>query len=473
MVSSFAAACLSKEQAMTLPVLATVYEHFYRDDRTATSWKQKLSRYGLLWLMAVAYLLFRIRFFGALAPVDQIPGMSWYQTFLSAFALTGQYVWKLIWPVHLCAFYVFRKSPDISDPRALAGIAALGLAAALFAVLWKQERLASFGLLWLFATLGPVLNARWMAANVFAERYLYLPSVGFSWVFAWASVRLWDSLAARNVSSLRSWRRALAAALGVAGILCVARVVTRNQDWRDDVVLYARTLADSPDAYHIHNNLGTVYWERGQVTEAEREWRLAVKLAPHNAVILNNLGLASSKRKRYPEATDLFRQAMQFKPKYTDPHLNLGVVYAEMGLRDEAESQFRTAVALSPLNVRARNELGRLYLDSGRLAEAEEQFRQSAKSEPNAAAYDGLGDIAARLAAREKTQEAFQQALSLAPYDSHAHFGLAALYVAAGQDAKALNEYQAGLQTDPSNREALTALQELKSRASHRPSSKR
>ena len=48
---------------MTLPALATVYEHFCRADRSETSTSQKLARYGVLWLIGVAYMLFRIHFY--------------------------------------------------------------------------------------------------------------------------------------------------------------------------------------------------------------------------------------------------------------------------------------------------------------------------------------------------------------------------------------------------------------------------
>ena len=51
MVGSFILALLSKEQAVTLPLTAMVYEHFYRGDRAGTTWQQKVSRYGSLWLL--------------------------------------------------------------------------------------------------------------------------------------------------------------------------------------------------------------------------------------------------------------------------------------------------------------------------------------------------------------------------------------------------------------------------------------
>jgi tetratricopeptide (TPR) repeat protein len=312
-------------------------------------------------------------------------------------------------------------------------------------------------------TLAPVLNPRYLAANVFTERYLYLPSVGFCWLLAWGWVRLWDSSAVRRPG----WRNALVGALGLVMALYAARVVTRNRDWRDDVVLYTRTLAVSPNAYHIRNNLGTVYWDQGKVQAAEREWQEALKLAPRHAIILNNLGLALTKQKRYTEALEYLQRAMRLKPNYTLPHVNLGIAYEEVGDHAKAELQFRAAVALSPLNTEARNMLGKLYFDTGRLAEAEEQFRRSVESRPNWTAYSSLGDIYLRWENRPRAEQAFRQALALNPFDSHAHFSLGGICAADGRTREAIREYQAGLETDSRNAEAQAALEELRSEGAH------
>jgi Tfp pilus assembly protein PilF len=462
MVGSFVLTILSKEQALTLPFLAMVYEHFYRDDRSETTPFQKVHRYGFLWLLAGAYLLFRIRFFGAIAPVLQISDLSWTQTILSSIALIGQYLGKLLWPAELCAFHVFYRSTSFADPRVLAGAAGIAFCLLIFVLLWRHARRASFAVVWFFVTLAPVLNPRWMAANVFTERYLYLPSVAFCWLVAWGWLRLWEKTSARQVVR----RRALAGALGVVALLYVVRVVTRNRDWRDDIRLYTKTLAVSPDAYHIHNNLGTVYWKQGKVEAAEREWRTALGLSPKNAIVLNNLGLACSKREKYEDAVSYFRRAMLRKPNYTDPHLNLGVAYREMKLAEKAELQLRAAVALSPLNIYARNQLGKLYVESGRMAEAEEQFLNSVKSEPNVIGYDALGDIYLSWKDSARAADAFRRAASIDTFDSHARFSLGRLYLAEGRTAEALQEFRAGLESDPENPEARAMLEKLKPKGS-------
>ena len=461
MAGAFLLALLSKEQAMTLPALATVYEHCYRADRSATSASQKLARYGPLWLLGLAYVLFRIHFFGALAPHESFIHLTSMQIALSAIALIGQYVGKLLWPVQLCAFYVFHASKSLFDFGVLAGLLVLLALAALFLVFWRSRdsniRFASFGIVWFFATLAPVLNPRWLVANVFTERYLYLPSVGVAWVVGLGASRLWSRAASRPA------RRSALVLAGVAlCVLCAFRIVTRNRDWNNDIVLYSRTLEHSPDAYLILNNLGTVYWQQGDLDNAESAWRRVLAVNPNHADVLNNLGLLASRRHRYGEAVGFFQRAIRARPNLGDPHLNLAETFMKMDEREPAEAQLRAAVALSPLSTRARNTLGQVLVETGRPDEAEEQFRASLRIEPTVLAYDFLGMIDIRRHAWEAAERDFRAALSLDESDSNAHFGLGYIYKAAGRKAEALSQYQAGLLKDPTNARALAAVQNLR-----------
>jgi tetratricopeptide (TPR) repeat protein len=463
MVGSFILALLSKEQAITLPLTAMIYEHLYRGDRASTTWRVKVSRYGSLWLLVPVYVLFRIRFFGAFAPVQLTRNVSWYQATLSTAPLAGEYLWKMIWPVHLIAYYPFHKSVTPFDPRVFAGVAALGMCALAFAALWKRHRLVSFGFIWFFINIAPVLNSRWLGPNVFTERYLYLPSVGFCWVAAWGIRQFWNRSAARpNI-----WRVAFGIFLSVVSVLAFVRIVTRNRDWRDDATYYRVTLADVPEAASLRLNLGAVYWNRMQPDAAEREWKLALAVSPDSAQLLNNLGLVSAGKKHYDEAIRYFERSMRLRPNYTDAHLNLGRLYEDLGRTSEAEPQLKAAMALAPLSVGTRNELGKFYLTAGRLQEAEPQFKASAASIPNNQAFDSLGDIALRQGRRDDAERAYRQAIGLDDFDPRAHFGLGAILEAQGHTAEAADQYRAGLSVDPRNPEAQAALDRLTSNSPH------
>jgi len=466
---AFLLALLSKEQAMTLPALATVYEHFYRPDRSASSTRQKMARYGLLWLVCLAYVLFRIHFLGAVAPLEQFPELTSTQIVLSGIALIGQYVRKLLWPLRLCAFYIFHASSSPFDPRVLAGLLVVLALAALFLVCWRSPqgstRFASFAIIWFVATLAPVLDAHMVAINVFTERYLYLPSVGVAWLVGWATLELW-----RRMESRRAARRVLLfAAIALAGLYAV-RIVIRNRDWNNDIVLFTRTLEHSPDSDVMLDNLALAYRHQGDVTRAENAWRRVLALNPNDPPALNNLGLLALQRHQYGEAIDFFQRVIGIVPKLMNPHLDLGMTYAEMGQTAQAEVQFRAAAELAPLRFQPHNHLGRILLQEGRLDAAEEQFRACIRLEPNAESYDFLALIDLRRRDWRAAEDAFKAALSLDGSDSNAHFGLGYIYKGTGRTAEALDQYQAGLVTDPTNPEALAAVRKLQELApKHNP----
>jgi tetratricopeptide (TPR) repeat protein len=462
LVASLVLAMLSKEQAVTFPVLATLYEHFYRDDGTETTVWQKVARYTPLWLLVPIYLLVRIRSLGGFAPGNSAKHGS-DEVLLSAAALLGQYVGKLLWPARLCAFYVFPKTWTALLPWVLGGIATLLLGVLIFAVLWRKARTASFGLAWFVITLAPVLNIRWMPVAVFAERYLYLPSVGFCWVLGWAFRCLWNVTRGRA----RAWQFALASTASVLAMLAVWRIGTRNPDWNDDVRLYRRTLEFSPDAYVIHNNLGEVYWKQGRKQLAEQEWRVAEKLAPDADYILANLGLVLSDQGRYPEAIADLNRAIQLRPNASGTHVDLGMTYRQMGSLKDAEKELELAVRLSPLSAFARQQLGELYFDEGRFAEAESQFRASLASQPTVDAWFGLGLAQWREGDTAEAERDFKAAQQLDPTDGRAHFMLGLLYGATGRYLQAVSEYQAGFRIDPSNPQAQAAFQRLQSEMQH------
>jgi tetratricopeptide (TPR) repeat protein len=254
---------------------------------------------------------------------------------------------------------------------------------------------------------------------------------------------------------------ALPVAAGLIATVCMLRIVTRNRDWRDNVTFYIATLAVSPNAYYIHNNLGTVYWDQGNIPAAEKEFRTALRLAPGSEYALHNLGLVAHAEKHYAEAENLFLRALAIRPNFMDAHLDLGKTYEATGLLKQAEAQLLTAENLAPLSVRAHNALSEFYFDRRQLRESEAEARRSVEIRPTLQGYWDLGLAEWLRGDRSSTERAFLDAEALLPSDSRAHFMLGLLYMDSGRNADAIREYRAGLQLDPHNAEALANLQKL------------
>jgi len=267
---------------------------------------------------------------------------------------------------------------------------------------------------------------------------------------------LWSRAAAGSTR-----RRALVLAGLVLGCLFAVRIVLRDRDWNNDIVLYTRTLQLSPDAYTIENSLGAVYWKAGDYDKAESAWRAVIAKHPDDPGALNNLGLLANQRHQYAEALGLFKRAIELSPRIGELHINLAETYQFMGMPGLAEPQLRTAVTLSPQSTRARNKLGQLLFEKGQVSEAEEQFRASVQVRPNSLAYDYLGMLSIRRTDVREAEHDFRAALSMENTDSYAHFGLGDILQAAGRKSEALRHYQAGLVADPTNAQARAAVQAL------------
>jgi tetratricopeptide (TPR) repeat protein len=459
MVVSFVLTIFSKEQALMFPPLVTIFEHFYRDDRAQTSWKVKFLRYAPFWILSLAYIGFRTRVFGGFAPLTLRPHISRYEAVLSGVALVGQYLLEVFRPFHLSAFYPFTPVSSVLSSAVLGSGAATLACAAAFAFLWRRHRAVSFGFVWFFATLAPVLDVRMLASdNAFAERYLYLPSVGFCWLAGYVLMKLWKHFSLRG----RIWQWAWAGCLVMVAASFMSEIVVRNRVWRSEMVLDAATLLDDPDAVPIYNNLAAVYWNQGNLDEAEQLWRKALWKHPDSSTILNNLGLVAMRRNDMPLAVAYFKRSIQLQRILPDAHLNLGHAYQKLGHTDQAEAEYHEAMRLAPLNLHVYNRLGLLYLDEGRVREAERQFTTSVSIAPNVVAYDALGGILLERRSYSAAEEMFKRSVSLNPDNVNAREQLAGLYQASGRTAMAKEQYQAILKIDPHNAAALKSLQKLR-----------
>jgi tetratricopeptide (TPR) repeat protein len=257
------------------------------------------------------------------------------------------------------------------------------------------------------------------------------------------------------------WRPAIAGVVVILACAAAGKIYLRNRDWRDEVAFYTSTLKVSPSAYYMHNNLGTVYWQRGNVAEAKREWGVAYRLAPTSEYVLHNLGLAANTERDYPRAKEFYLAALRFQPNYSDAHLDLGSTYQAMGQTQDAEAEFVAAERLSPLSLRVHNTLSEFYADQRNLEPAKAEARKSIDIQPTIQAYWDLGMAEWLEEDRAGAEKAFQSALALSPESARAHFMLGLLYMDSNRNPEAIREYRAVLKINPANVEAAANLQKL------------
>jgi tetratricopeptide (TPR) repeat protein len=364
---SYLLAVFSKEPALTLPLLLPVYDYLFRGRRFRA---EDLARYLPYAAIIGLYLGMRFAALGAFAQVSRHADLSAFEHAINVFPLFARYLEKLVLPLDLNFFHVFHPIHGLLEPRAIASIAVTLAFAVLTLAAYRKSRTAFVGLVIIVVPLLPVLYIPGVGENTFAERYLYLPSVGLSVVVA----TLWTTVRVRKPK----WIEISTAALLVVAGLFALGTLTRNAVWKNDLRLWTDTVARSPGGYLPHTHLGDALMEAGRTDEAIEHYRAALELRPGAVSAHNNLGLAYLYVGRTREAVEQLEITARLDPRSPEAHNNLGLAYKNTGRIDEAIASYLAALDLYPDHAGLNHNLANAYELKG-MHEKAEEYRQRAR----------------------------------------------------------------------------------------------
>ncbi|MGW6119986.1 tetratricopeptide repeat protein [Nocardia sp. NPDC055165] len=120
------------------------------------------------------------------------------------------------------------------------------------------------------------------------------------------------------------------------------------------------------------NNLGALFEQRGEISEAEIWYRKAAEVG--HTLAMNNLGALLLQRGETAEAEAFLRRAAD--TGHADAIYNLGTLFQQRGEITEAETWYRKAAEVG--HTTAMNNLGTLFEQRGEISEAETWYRKAA-----------------------------------------------------------------------------------------------
>ncbi len=405
----FFLALLSKETALVLPGVLVVLDASSRSD--PKGWAPRLRRYLPFLVAASAYAALRFAVLPQMAPIHRHANLSAYEVLINVFPLFTKYLAMLVLPVGLNAFHVLRPLQSLFSLEGAVSLAVTGLFASGCVIAVRMRSPVLVGVALVALPLLPVLYIPAVGENTFAERYLYLPSAGFSVLAGFGLTHL--------AEKWPSWRRPISALAVLLVVLWGGMTVARNRVWRDDFSLWTYTVSQSPGSGYVNNEAGIVYAERGMLDEAIRYYERAVRLSPNSALIWNNLGKALADKGQLERAVEHYRRAIAINPQFAKAHNNLGNALERLGAAADAAAHYERALELKPDAVEIRLNLGNFYDAQGRREAAMVQYQEALRLAPESAdvhlhlgiAYGERGDLARAIAHLET-------AARLAPSDA-------------------------------------------------------
>ena len=456
----FALALLWKEMAVTLPLVIASYLILCdpRSPQVVASLRRAFRLTLPYWAVVAAYLPLRYHALGFLYISQRNWVLSPRDYILTVIHLMADYWWKLLLPLHLNAYHVFDPVRSLADPRALAAVLFLLAAVAGVAYGFRRIPLETFAVSWCFLTLLPVLNLRGVGRDVFAERYLYIPSVGFCLLLVWAGSKAVGVMPV----GYRSWAGACALALVVFPYL--GQTVRRNADWRDQFTFFSRTLEASPNSPDMENSVaGLLRSDRGDLKGAEYHYQRAVALAqeqyPPEWDQLDSayvgLGLICSQRGEFQRALDSFDKAQAADPNDSGVQSARAGVLLQIGRWKEAESALHRVLKTNPNDENALNGLGIIaWQDEQRYQQAVDYFQQAIRVHAtpdsfNASLHNNLGAVCCEMGRCAEAIAHFQRAIELTPNDPEYHTNLGNAFGLMGRFAEARAEVERALMLAP------------------------
>jgi tetratricopeptide (TPR) repeat protein len=374
---AFFAALLSKEMAITLPVVLLML--LVMRERSDLATREALLQLSPFLAITGMYLVMRFIALGQLAGVHIDAQAGWLDWSSLGVRVLGEYIRYSVVPYPLNALHLL---PLRLEYRALSTSLALVSVLAIGSSLWRLRAKLPEALLWFtifLVTLIPVLYFKGMSNTFFAERYLYIPSFVML-------VLIVGSLSRFAIPRLGLF-------LGTVALVFAVVTVYRNQAWRTSETLYTSTLKIQPEAVQIRTNLADIHIKRSEdqaardLLESSLQYMDAARFVyvpadRYRAEV--GLGAIAARMRAWDEAKRHLEKAIEINPGGEWGYLYLGGVFMQAnGDYAGAIVNFKKAIELGPLNEVARDYMGIAMLNQNDYKDAVAYFQEALKINPN------------------------------------------------------------------------------------------
>jgi tetratricopeptide (TPR) repeat protein len=255
------------------------------------------------------------------------------------------YLTKFLFPLGLSLLYDLPQPISLHNHEYLLSTVVVFLFA-LMALRLRKERLGVLAIVFFLSTIGAlILRNGWQFGNftVVADRFMYLPSVGFCFLVGSAVIKIFVRAKDANQQKLISW--------AVVAVLLNFSLMTikQTQIWKDSLTLWNHVIKIAPHQSLAYVNRADYFRQNGNVYSAERDLENAIYFDPGSFMAYHLLGVVKADQGKLKEALAAFDQAHEFNPSFKDIYLNRGNALLRLGKFDAALEDFNRYLELAPM----------------------------------------------------------------------------------------------------------------------------
>jgi len=341
-LACFFAAILSKEIALTCPLVLFLYDICFMRNNYFTSIKNRFLFFYLPLFLCSAFAVFE---------VSSMKNMisDWSQRIdieygLKQIQIIGHGARVILFPVGLTFDYHFPSAFFTTiSPLTTLSFFAIGVFSAITLYFTKARPIVFFCISWFLITLAPT-NSILPRSDLLSERNLYLPSFGILFLLV---VTIYQVV--MSSQSQPMVKKIGVSCIAIFFILQIVLLYERNLIYRSNTLLWEDTLKKSPEKLRALHNLSHYYIAEKNYAKAFISLRSLVnsKASPHYiAYAHSNLGSIYLQWGDYSKAESAFKSGIQAKPTLPTNYFNLGTLLASQGRNLEAKKAYQKAETL-------------------------------------------------------------------------------------------------------------------------------
>lgn len=416
---------LAKPMALSLPLVLALLDWFYRRKMERTAVLDKIPFF--LYIVPITWVTYALH---VRNPVNSIAEalLTWTWTF-------NFYIWKFIWPVALVPVYHAPEPVEIVHPVYVFSV--LFFIAFVFCV-WRFAK----NRWWVFAVAFYVLSIFFILRldsakdiNIVADRFMYLPSLGFCAVLGLGADRVLNFCGSRGKYLTQIALLALWVVIGALSF----KSAMQTKIWNDTITLWTYVIRYNPTEFLAYNDRAVGYIGKGFYDLALEDYGAILTFDPGNADVYYNRGLLYEKLKRYSSAIEDFSKVIEQYPYYEKAYDHRGMAYVAMGNQQAALADFERTIAVSPDFPDGYLNRGNIFNHQGLLSRAITDYDRVIVLNPRSErAMNNRGTAYAKLSDDKRALEDFDQAIRLDPKYAEAYYNRSVIYGRTGQNARAL-----------------------------------
>ena len=446
-VVSCGAGMLCKEPMATAPLMVLLYDRIFAFESFGAAFRARWRLYaGLfaMWLPLIAIVASQSR---ELSGGYATTHVSAWTYLLNQSVIVTHYLTLTVWPQKLVAYYGWSLPVSLGEVLPYAIFVVLGLVLTVVALV-RWPRVGFLGA-WFFITLAPTSSILPIAAEVGADRRMYVPVMGLVILavcaVAWVLDRARTPVTTRGRAPSVVLVPVPVAAMFVLFVAVAAlgvRTIIRNQDYSSELRLSQSTLKHWPTPV-AHDMVGLSLAAQGRLEDAIGELRQAVEKYPPARY---DLGVQYYKLERFDEAIAELQQFVALEPNLYTTSAAYTLIGGALDRRRrplEAIDAYRRAVTGSVPDVQAHGFLADLLLDQQKYDEAIQHYRAYLQAFPNQVA--AMMNLGIALASTNRPGEAlsvFHRAVETDPTNVQARVNLTQMLLEAKQVDAAVAEAQ-------------------------------